>query len=170
MHLSIAGPADAAQITALINEAFRVERFFIDGDRIDQDTVRGLLASGTFLLACDDDGVPAGCVHLEPRGERLYLGLLSVDRRLRRGGVGSQLMAAAEAHALAAGCRAIDLRIVNVRQGLADFYRRRGYVETGAISHFPPGTPLKIPCHFIEMSKSLTTPLTSPPATPPPVT
>jgi GNAT superfamily N-acetyltransferase len=153
---TIAAAADAEVIAELINRAYRVERFFIAGDRIDTAKVRELLATGTFLLAppAAAGGPPAGCVYVEPRGERAYLGLLSVDPASWRGGLGTRLMAAAEEHCRAAGCAWIDLRIVNVRQGLPAFYHRLGYVATGT-SDFPPGAPLKVPCHFVEMSKPL---------------
>ena len=47
-------PADAAQITAVINAAFRIaEGFFIDGNRITQAEVEESLAKGAFMLAED---------------------------------------------------------------------------------------------------------------------
>jgi GNAT superfamily N-acetyltransferase len=146
--------ADALALTDLINRAFRVERFFIEGDRIDLPKVRELLAQGTFLVS-PPEGPPAACVYVQPRGERAYLGLLAVDPERWQRGLGSQLMAAAEEHCRAAGCGFMDLRIVNVRTGLAAFYRHLGYAETGAVSHFPPGAPLRVPCHFVEMAKRL---------------
>ncbi len=155
MMVTLAGSGDVPAIVALINEAFRVERFFIDGDRIDEQEVRQRMDRGSFLLARDEQGALAGCVYVEPRGARAYLGLLSVDRARRGGGLGKQLMAAAEEHGRAAGCGAMDLVIVNVRQDLPDFYRKLGYAPTGATSPFPPDAALKIPCHFVEMSKPL---------------
>jgi predicted N-acetyltransferase YhbS len=47
--IRIATPADAPQITAVINAAFRIaEEFFIDGNRITQAEVEELLAKGFF--------------------------------------------------------------------------------------------------------------------------
>ncbi|HKV79890.1 MAG TPA: GNAT family N-acetyltransferase [Candidatus Sulfotelmatobacter sp.] len=88
MQLRIAGKADAAAIMALINAAFRkAESFIIDLDRVDLEVVQSLLAKGEFLVA-DDEGALAGCVYLELRGERAYLGLLSVDPARQKAGVG----------------------------------------------------------------------------------
>jgi N-acetylglutamate synthase-like GNAT family acetyltransferase len=83
--------ADAPQITAVINTAFRIaEEFFIDGNRITQAEVEESLAKGVFLLA-EANGKVNGCVYVEPRGERSYLGLLSVDPTCQQGGLGSLL-------------------------------------------------------------------------------
>jgi hypothetical protein len=48
----------------------------------------------------------------------------------------------------------MDIKVVNLREELPDFYRRRGYVGTGT-SSFPSDLKTKLPVHFIEMSKPL---------------
>ena len=75
---------DAEGITALINSAFhKAESFFIDGDRIDVESVQGLMAKGEFLIS-QPNGVLRGCVYIERRGDRAYLGLLSVDPKFQK--------------------------------------------------------------------------------------
>jgi N-acetylglutamate synthase-like GNAT family acetyltransferase len=160
MPVRLAELQDAAAITALINAAFAVERFFIDSDRITVGQVEALLLTGEFLLL-EEHGALAGCVYLETRRERVYLGLLSISPARQRGGLGSRLMAAAEAHCLARGLRFIDLLIVNLRKELPPYYRRLGYAESG-VSPFTPGVQTVLPCHFVKMSKELAS--TSPPA------
>ena len=146
--------ADAPQIAAVINAAFRIaEEFFIDGNRITQAEVEESLAKGAFLLA-EVNGQLNGCVYVELRGERSYLGLLSVDPACQQGGLGSRLMMEAENYCRERGSRGMDILIVSLRQDLPSFYQKRGYVESGT-SPFPPDVPTKIPCHFINMSKSL---------------
>jgi N-acetylglutamate synthase-like GNAT family acetyltransferase len=152
--LRVAGPSDAGEITRLINSAFRLaEGFFVEGDRIELDEVVNSLATGKFLLA-EDGGKLVGCVYVEPRGERAYLGLLSVDPSRQKSGLGSRLMTGAEDYCSALACRFMDIKIVNLRKDLPDFYRSRGYVETG-ISDFPPDIETLEPCYFIDMTKSL---------------
>jgi len=151
--LRVAKGCDIEPITDLINTAFAVERFFIDGDRIDAEKVRDLFGKGKFLLAEDAAGL-AGCVYLELRGERGYLGLLSVEPDRQQAGLGRRLAIAAEEHLRAAGCLAIDLAVVNLRPELVPFYTRLGYRETG-VAPFPPEKSTKLPCHFITMAKSL---------------
>jgi len=149
-----ADSGDVEAIAALINSAFRVEAFFIEGDRIDVPEVRALMAKGTVLLAPASDGRIAACVYLEIQGERGYFGLLSVDPSLQGGGFGRQLVAEAEDVCRAAGCEVMEIWVVNLRQELPPFYRRLGYVETGT-EPFPATKPTKQPCHFLRMSKPL---------------
>ncbi len=154
MSFRIAAATDFEAVARLINIAFALaERFFIDGDRITVDGVRGLAAKGQFILAEDDAGL-AGCVYVEPRGERAYLGLLSVDPSRQRSGIGSRLVDAAEDHCRQAGCHFVDLKIVNLRVELPPYYLRRGYLQTGT-SPFTPGVTTKLPCCFLEMTKTL---------------
>jgi GNAT superfamily N-acetyltransferase len=155
VQMRLAGSQDAESITAVINSAFKkAEAFFIDGDRIDVESVRSLMEKGKFLIAGDNDAV-TGCVYVERRGERAYLGLLSVDPRLQLAGIGSALMKAAEDYCAQAGCHSMDLRIVNLRTENHAFYLRRGYVETGT-EPFPSELTPKLPCHFVNMTKALT--------------
>jgi predicted N-acetyltransferase YhbS len=146
--------ADAPQITAVINAAFRIaEEFFVDGNRITQTEVEQLLAKGSFLLA-EADGKLNGCVYVELRGERSYLGLLSVDPTTQQSGLGSLLMIEAERYCRERGSHGMDILIVNLREELPAFYEKRGYVENGT-TPFPADVPTRIPCHFINMSKTL---------------
>ena len=150
----VATPADAANITAIINAAFRIaEEFFIDGNRITQAEVEKLLEKGSFLLAETGDQLD-GCVYVELRGERSYLGLLSVDPNRQQGGLGSLLMNAAENYCRERGSHFMDILIVNLREELPAFYRKRGYVENG-MTPFPEDVETKIHCHFINMAKAL---------------
>jgi len=145
--------SDVEAIVRLINTAFLVELFFIERDRTDPEAVRALMEKGKFLLANDGPSL-AGCVYVELRGDRGYLGMLSVDPAHQRMGLGHQLLAAAETFFRDAGCRFSDLLIVNVRTELLTMYRRQGYVETG-IAPYKERVPTKMPVHFIAMSKAL---------------
>jgi hypothetical protein len=64
------------------------------------------------------------------------------------------MMAEAEAYARVAGCKALDIRIINLRTELAPIYRKFGFVETG--TEIPVRTKgFTQPVHFITMSKTL---------------
>lgn len=154
MPVRIARLVEATAITSVINAAFRhAESFFIERDRIDLEEVRSLLNTGEFLVS-ESDGTITGCVYVEIKGDRSYLGLLAVDPRAQKSGLGSSLMSAAENHCRRAGSRFMDIQIVNLRKELPDFYHRRGYVETGT-APFPAVLNPKLPCHFVKMSKPL---------------
>jgi N-acetylglutamate synthase-like GNAT family acetyltransferase len=148
-----AQPEDAESIARLVNAAFRPERFFIDEERTNPDKVRALLQKGKFLLA-EEAGKLTGCVYVERRGERGYFGLLAVDPALQRSGLGSRLVAAAEDDCRSAGCRVMDLTIVNLRTELPAFYHRLGYTESGTLP-FPSDQHTNQPCHLVRMSKPL---------------
>ena len=155
---------DAARIAALINLAFSVERFFIDGERTSETEIRGMMrghasttsccahAGGAFLLLETGEGL-AAVVYVELRGERGYFGMLSVDPAWQKMGVGRHLVDIAEQHCRKAGCRIMELQTVNLREELPPYYRKLGYVESGT----KPFTSerLKRPCHFILMEKPL---------------
>jgi ribosomal protein S18 acetylase RimI-like enzyme len=146
-------PADAESLVRLINAAFRVEQPFIEGDRIDPKGVRSYMAKGKFLVAEDSTGL-AACVYVELRGDRGYLGLLGVNPPRQGTGLGRKMMDAAESHFREAGCIAVDLRVISARTPLPAFYRHLGYLETGTAS-FAPDVPVKVPCHYILMTKTI---------------
>ena len=78
--------SDVQAIVSLINRAFTVEEFFVDGERTSSEEVLGKLRSGVFLTACDRSGV-VGCVYVERRaGNRGYIGLLAVEPSRQRSG------------------------------------------------------------------------------------
>ena len=157
LQIRWAEASDAAAIVQVINLAFRAaESFFIERDRITAEILQSMLETGNFLLATDAAGL-LGCVYVELRGYRAYFGLLAVDPARQHRGLGRRLIAEAENHARAAGCHAMDIRIVSLREKLLPFYRRLGYVETGTAS-FPEESKSKLPCHFIRMTKPLAEP------------
>ena len=102
-RIRIASAADVEPLAGLINAAFVVERPFIEGERIDPAGVREYMQKGNFLVA-EDAAELAGCVYVELRGERGYLGLLGVAPARQGMGLGRKLMEAAEVYFQAAGC------------------------------------------------------------------
>jgi GNAT superfamily N-acetyltransferase len=154
MSISQASPSDVPAIVRLVNNAFEVERFFKDDTRTNPDEINGLLQKGTFFLL-NERGQLAGCIYVQTRGQRGYIGLLSVDPARQGAGLGSLLMQHAEGWCARAGCSGVDLRIVHLRAELLAFYGKRGYIERGT----EPGDVVKgarQPVHFVWMSKELT--------------
>jgi GNAT superfamily N-acetyltransferase len=146
-------PADTDALVTLINVAFRPDQIAVDGDRIDREKLQPFFANGKFLVLEDREGL-AGCVYAEVRGSRGYIGLLALRPVLQNRGLGRLLMRRAERFLAAAGCRVVDLRTISARNDLVPMYQHLGYEETGTAA-MPPEIPLKIPCHFITMSKRL---------------
>ena len=153
MKTRAAAIEDAETIARLVNDAFRPERFFSNGDRTSPEKVRALMPKGKFVLVEEVDAL-IGCVYIELRGERGYFGLLAVDPQFQRAGLGSRLISVAEEYCRAEGCQFMDLTIVNLRTELPAFYRRLGYAESGTLP-FPSDQQANQPCHLVKMTKPL---------------
>src|SRR5258708_17314121 len=136
---------DVNALAVLVNAAFRVEQPFIEGDRVDAEGVRSYMEKGKFLVAEDSAGL-AGCVYVELRGRRGYLGLLGVDPPRQGTGLGRKLMDAGENFFRQAACVAVDLRVISARTPLSSFYRHLGYLATGT-APFASDVLVKVTCH-----------------------
>jgi GNAT superfamily N-acetyltransferase len=154
VRIRIGSDDDVPALTRLINAAFVVEQVVFDGNRVDDLGVRAYMSGGTFLVAEDSGGL-AGCVYVETRSDRSYLGLLSVQPVRQGTGLGRQLVAAAEKFARESGSRAMDLRVISARgEQLLPFYQRLGY-QVVRTEPFPANLAAKVPSHYILMSKPL---------------
>ena len=146
-------PADTNALVSIINVAFQPETIAIEGDRISAEGLQPFFTNGKFLVLEDTEGL-AGCIYAEVRGNRGYIGLLALRPELKGRGLGRRLMTLAEEHLANADCIAADLRTISARSELVPMYKHLGYQETGT-TPMPAEIPLKIPCHFINMSKPL---------------
>jgi GNAT superfamily N-acetyltransferase len=153
LNVRTATVTDVPQLVSLINVAFAVERAFVDRDRTDVDDIADYLEKGVFLIAEGDDGAADACIYVETRGDRGYIGMLSVRPALQGRGLGRRMMAAAEQYCRAAGCRVVDIKIVSLRLELPGFYRSLGYVDAGTATFDDP--KLTKPAHFMLMTKAL---------------
>lgn len=151
-HLSIrpATLADLPRLHPVIERAYRGESakagwtheadLIIEGERTDLETLTGLVNDprSRLLIALDGETV-LGCVNIVDRGGGLaYLGLLCVDPTLQAGGLGRQIIAAAEAAARETfGCDRMEMTVIDRRAELIAWYERRGYVNSGEQRDFP---------------------------------
>lgn len=153
----LAGAEDAAEIARVVNLAYRVEDFFIDGDRTSEaDVLERLSRPGAGFLVIDGDapGLLVAAVYVELRGDVGYFGLLSVDPAHQRRGIARRLVDATEAYCASHGCRAVDIDVVDLRTELPPFYHALGYRETGTAG-FKDAHKLKRPATMIVMRKTL---------------
>ena len=149
--LTAADAVDVPRIVSLLNAAFAMEWDFINRDRTSVPEIVRYMTTGAFFVVDGQEGALAACMYLEQRGDRLYLGMLAVAPGQQGRGLGRQMMAAAEQHAAALGCGALDIRIVNHRTELPPFYRSLGFVDNG--TEPLEDTLLTKPAHFIRMTK-----------------
>lgn len=151
--------SDTQAVTELVNQAYSIESFFVDGQRTNADEIGGLIRSGGFLVIECQGGIGAAVLYQAPgsRAElpptHAYFGMLAVRPELQGYGLGRRLVRVAEAMAEAGGATSMSIRIVSLREELGRWYRSLGYREVGTAPY--THRPIKQPCHFIEMAKSL---------------
>ena len=163
MPITQATISDAAELTALVNSAYRgatsqqgwtSEAHLLDGIRIDEPTMAEYLRASdtTILKYIDEGGRIIACVYLQRRADnRLYLGMLTVSPTLQAGGIGRQLLLEAEIWAGKQGCQLIFMTVITTRHELIDWYKRRGYRDTGNREPFHDTTRFGVPKEFIEL-------------------
>jgi ribosomal protein S18 acetylase RimI-like enzyme len=152
LRIRVAGPRDTDAIVRIVNEAYLVEAFFVAGDRVSPAEVQELIARGEVLVA-EQHGTVVGCIETSVHGDHGYFGMLAVATSAQKRGIGRRLIDAAEQRAREAGCRVMDIKVVNLRHELFPFYERLGYrrVGTGPYVH----RPVHQPVHMVLMQKPL---------------
>lgn len=151
--------ADIPEIVRVTNAAYRVEDFFIDGNRTSVAEVAEKMATpGCAFLVIDLPGGEgtglAASVYVEGRAERLYFGMLSVAPAHQKTGLARALVDGVESHARKRGCTSVELDVVNLREELPPFYAKLGFTPTGT-APFLKGHKLKRPIHLILMAKQI---------------
>ena len=111
-----------------------------------------------FLKCVNEKNAIEGCVFLQKKNERLYLGMLSVSPLIQAKGIGKQMMTAAEDHAKQQNCSTIFMKVISARHELIEWYERKGYRKTGETEPFPAsdsfGKAVK-PLEFVIMEKKI---------------
>ncbi|MEO6316404.1 MAG: GNAT family N-acetyltransferase [Chitinophagaceae bacterium] len=169
MTIMPATTADIPALNTLINSAYRgetskkgwtTEADLLDGIRTDPASLLLLLQKqdAVMLTARAQDGTITGCMFLEKQQRSFYLGMLTVDPQLQAGGIGGQLLLAAEAYVQQANVYSIRMTVISVRFNLIAWYERHGYKKTGETQPFPSdpafGTPRQ-PLEFLVLEKEL---------------
>jgi ribosomal protein S18 acetylase RimI-like enzyme len=170
MSISIATPDDVPALVSLLNSAYRgdaskkgwtTEADLLKGDlRTDKATLSKLMQTpgAVFLKYVNDKNQLEGCVFLDKKESRLYLGMLSVSPLIQAKGIGKQLMTAATEYASRQNCDCIFMKVISVRHELIAWYERQGYIKTGKTEPFPTdqrfGIPTQ-PLEFIIMEKEI---------------
>jgi ribosomal protein S18 acetylase RimI-like enzyme len=139
--ISKAQLSDAETIATLVNSAYRgdhakkgwtTEADFIDGSRTDAATLTDIIKkTDTTILKYVRDGKIISCVELKRDGNKLYLGMLTVEPSIQGGGIGKEMLRSAEEFGKKEGCRSVYMTVITIRKELIDWYKRHGYVDTG---------------------------------------
>ena len=170
LTITIAANEDIAQIEKLVNSAYRgdssrkgwtTEADLLDGIRTNKDVLSGMINRGdSIVLKCNNAKKQLfGCVYLQKKEEKLYLGMLTVAPDIQAQGIGKKLLQASEEYAQTQQCTAITISVISLRQELIKWYERRGYKATGERKPFPSNDPRfglpKQQLEFIVMEKQL---------------
>lgn len=148
LSFRLATVADAAQISALVNIAYRgeasrqgwtTEADLLDGLRTTTEQVGDIIETGhSVLLLCLQEEEIVGSVCLEHQHEITHVGMFVVRPNLQGRGIGKQLLTYAEAYAKKhLNSNRFMMHVISERHALIDFYHRRGYQSTGIYEDFP---------------------------------
>jgi ribosomal protein S18 acetylase RimI-like enzyme len=169
MSISKATIQDIPELVTLINSAYRgehskkgwtTEANLLDGVRTDPDSLEKMMTkkNAVILKYSDEDSGVQGCVYLEEKGRKMYLGMLTVSPLLQAKGIGKKLLVQAEKYAEDKKCSTVEMTVISVRDELIKWYEKYGYRKTGETKPFPTdpkfGIP-KQPLEFIVMEKVL---------------
>jgi ribosomal protein S18 acetylase RimI-like enzyme len=134
--------AEADRILAVMRRAFAEYRGHLRPESsVFAETAPAIaekLAAGGGFLA-ERGGAAVGCVIAEDRGDRAYLGRLSVDPAWRGRGLGRRLALAAEGFARRRKRSLIELNVRIALRGNIALFESLGYRETARRAH--PGYP-----------------------------
>jgi ribosomal protein S18 acetylase RimI-like enzyme len=170
LTITIARKEDVPQLENLVNGAYRgetskkgwtTEADLLDGIRTNKEVLTGMVSRGdSIVLKCTNTKDQlVGCVYLQKKEEKLYLGMLTVAPDQQAHGIGKKLLQAAEEYAETQDCTAITITVISLRQELIKWYERRGYKATGERKPFPSNDPRfglpKQELEFIVMEKQL---------------
>lgn len=167
--ISAATIEDIPILLSLVNSAYRGEEArkgwsheadLIEGSiRTDPGSLLQMIQNpNSVILKYAHHEKIAGCVYLEKKGDRMYLGMLSVCPELQAQGIGKKLLKAAEHHSGKNHCTAIEMTVISVRHELVAWYERNGYQKTGRMEPFPADGRFGIPKHpteFVVLEKIL---------------
>jgi len=157
---------DAADIARLVNAAYRPqsgtegwthESLIVSGERANAVQVADALEKTTVLVGLYGAEIVA-CVQIERNGADAYIGMLAVAPKLQTAGLGKAMLQEAEFYAeTTLGAQQFVLVVIKARTELVQFYRRRGYEETGETLPYPinsgVGTPRKEDLELIVLHK-----------------
>ena len=139
--ISKADLKDVEILADLVNSAYRgdhakkgwtTEADLIDGTRTDAAALADIIKKhDTSILKYERDGRIVGCVELKKDHGKVYLGMLTVEPTIQGGGIGKEMLRAAEDFAKLEGAKSVYMTVITIRQELVDWYKRHGYVDTG---------------------------------------
>lgn len=168
-HIHMAVKADVPALTQLINSAYRgkeslagwtSEADFISGEvrTLPQDVEKSITDPQSVILKYCEKEALLGSVKLERKYNKIFLSMLSVKPTHQANGIGKALMKAADEYTIAQGLSQIYMTVISIREELIEWYKRRGYKDTGQRNIFHEdgvSGKHKIPLQFAVLQKNV---------------
>lgn len=123
---------DIDETVEMINKAYAYQDAVKGAPRTNPGHLRERVATSQ-LYVVKEQGKIIGCLYLEPNGNSLHFGLLTVDEVHRRTGLGPALLAAVEKYGRAKGFDTIGLAYMSLAPWLKKYYKSHGFRETGQV-------------------------------------
>lgn len=141
---------DIPALAALVTSAYRgeasragwtTEADLLDGQRIDPEILRhDIERPHSRVVVLERDGVPLACAHVAVDDGAGYFGMFAVRPDLQARGIGSRVLAECERIVRDEWkLPVMRMTVIDVRDELIAYYRRRGYQRTGIRKPFPYG-------------------------------
>lgn len=179
MFLRQAETSDVSAIEQLLNLCYRQDKGWtneadlVGGIRTTQDELSKIITdpkhyffvypnTTTGERDAEEIGELLGCIAVDMKHSRAYIGMFAVHPDLQGQGVGNMILQAAETFAIRhlSGQnkpRRLTMSILNYRPELLAYYERRGYKLTGHRDPFPAGghngEPKRDDLELLELAK-----------------
>jgi N-acetylglutamate synthase-like GNAT family acetyltransferase len=147
-NILLATIQDAKKLENLLNTAYRGETAKL-GWTHEADLIAGNVRvneamiiesintnNAVFLKYVNAKAEIIGCVNLKQNEKKLYLGMFAVHPTQQASGIGKQLLFAAEEYASHIGINTIYMTVISKRIELINWYKTKGYKETGERQQF----------------------------------
>ncbi len=167
--ITLATATDIAVLAQLVNSGYRgegskkgwtTEADLLGGVRVTEASLLNDIAEPglNIYLYRNTDGVLEGCVLLQKKENKLYVGMLTVSPGLQNKGIGKILLRYAEEVAKQKNCLVLTMTVITLRTELIAWYKRNGYLQTGELIPFNiPGNEVLIeePLFFMVLEKEI---------------
>lgn len=140
---------DISVLNILINSAYRgetskkgwtTEAEILKGIRVDEAELLLIMNTpNSTVFKYQIENEILGCVLLEDKVDKLYLGMFCVNPEFQNSGIGKKIVQFAHDYALEKGLKRIVMTVISSRLELIRWYNRLGYLDTGKREPFPEG-------------------------------
>lgn len=163
----LATSADVPELEQLVNSAYRgegskqgwtTEADLLGGARVTEASLLKDIANPDINIYKyrNAGNLLEGCVLLQKKADKLYVGMLTVSPGLQNKGIGKVLLQHANQVAKEQCCSALTMTVITLRTELIAWYQRHGYQQTGELIPFNiPGNEVLIdePLYFMILEK-----------------